>query len=138
MNAVDTNVLVYAIDFNESDKRVKARELLQKLSESSETVLLWQVLGEYVSCLRRFARSGRFPEADIADDVEDLLTLFPLAIPNEDVLRRSLTLTSEYSLSHWDSMLIAAAAVAGVDTLYSEDLDAGMTYDSVTVVNPFR
>ncbi len=137
MNAVDTNVLVYAIDFSESDKRVKARELLQKLSESSGTVLLWQVLGEYMSCLRRFARAGRFPEVEIADDVEDLLTLFPLVVPREDVVRKSLRLTSAYSLSHWDSMLIAAAAVAGVETLYSEDLDAGMTYDSVTVVNPF-
>ena len=39
-------------------------------------------------------------------------------------------------VSHWDSMLLACVA-AGVDTLYSEDLDAGMTYETVTVVNPF-
>ena len=26
---------------------------------------------------------------------------------------------------------------AGVDTLYSEDLDPGTTYETVTVVNPF-
>lgn len=42
-----------------------------------------------------------------------------------------------YSLSHWDSLLLAACATAGVDTLYSEDMDDGMTYDTVKVVNPF-
>lgn len=42
-----------------------------------------------------------------------------------------------YSVSHGDSMLIAACVEAGVDRLYSEDLDDGMTYDSVTIANPF-
>ena len=30
-----------------------------------------------------------------------------------------------------------ACLAAGVDTLYSEDLDPGTTYETVTVVNPF-
>ena len=37
----------------------------------------------------------------------------------------------------WDSLQLAACSDAGVDTLYSEDLDGGMTYDTVTIVNPF-
>ncbi len=53
------------------------------------------------------------------------------------VLRRSLDLSSRYSLSHWDSMLLAACLEAEVDTLYSEDFSAGAAYDTVTVVNPF-
>ena len=53
------------------------------------------------------------------------------------MLRKSLDLSSRYSLSHWDSMLIAACIDAGVRTLYSEDLGDGVAYDSVTVINPF-
>jgi predicted nucleic acid-binding protein len=34
-------------------------------------------------------------------------------------------------------MLIASCIDAGIDTLYSEDLGAGATYDSVQVINPF-
>ena len=50
----------------------------------------------------------------------------------------SLGLTSRHSLSHWDSLLIAAACIeANFETLYSEDLGDGEQYDSVTVVNPF-
>jgi predicted nucleic acid-binding protein len=34
-------------------------------------------------------------------------------------------------------MLLAAAAIAHVDTLYSENMCDGMTYGTVKVVNPF-
>jgi len=63
--------------------------------------------------------------------------VLPLALPTREVIPQSLLLSSRYSLSHWDSMLIAACLEAGVDTLYSDDMDDGMTYQSVTVVNPF-
>ena len=34
-------------------------------------------------------------------------------------------------------MLLAACVEAGIDTLYSEDLASGTTYDTVKVINPF-
>jgi predicted nucleic acid-binding protein len=46
-------------------------------------------------------------------------------------------LRARFSLSHWDSLLLAACKDAGVTTLYSEDMDAGTDYDGLTVVNPF-
>lgn len=137
MNAVDTNVFVYAIDFNEPTKQAKARTLLSQLVQLSDAVLLWQVAAEYLSCLRRFAAIGRIPVADVDADVLDLLSVYPLVLPTDKVIPVSLSLTSRFSLSHWDSLLLAACIEAGVDSLYSEDLDAGMTYDSVTVINPF-
>ena len=50
---------------------------------------------------------------------------------------RSEDSTHSTSLSHWDSLLLAACLEAGVETLYSEDLQDGANYDSVRVVNPF-
>ena len=46
-------------------------------------------------------------------------------------------LHSRFSLSHWDSMLLAACKDAGIDTLYSEDMDPGTDYDGLTIINPF-
>lgn len=137
MNAIDTNLLVYCIDFNELDKQMQARELLTSLVAACDTVLLWQVVGEYLNCLRRFAATRKFPAEDIDNDIKELLDIFPLASPSKNVISLSLSLFSRYQLSHWDSMLLAACIEAGVDTLYSEDLSAGMTYDSVKVINPF-
>lgn len=54
MNAVDTNILLYAVDDSEPSKQAKAQLLLRQLVASSEpTILLWQVLAETVHQLRR-------------------------------------------------------------------------------------
>jgi predicted nucleic acid-binding protein len=138
MNAVDTNVLVYLIDRDEPLKRDKAIELLDELvAEDVETVLLWQVAAEFLSCLRRWEREGRIARQETLGNFQRLDSMFRCVLPTQAVLWKSLDLSSRYSLSHWDSMLVAACIEAGVDTLYSEDLASGTQYDSMTVVNPF-
>ena len=138
MNAADTNVLVYAIDADEPVKQVAAIRLLDRLSEpASETVLLWQVAGEFLACLRRWQSAGKVSAADVEADIRDVLSMFPLAAPAPAVFELSLGLSSRFSLSHWDSMLLGACIDAGVDTLYSEDLSSGAVYQSVEVLNPF-
>ena len=138
MNAVDTNVLVYSVDQDEPAKQAKAIELLDRLTQPPvETVLLWQAAGEFLSCLRRWHSAGRVTSADVEQYLNRALAMFPLFLPTHSVLGRALELHSRYSLSHWDSMLLAACIEAGVTTLYSEDFGAGTTYDTVTVINPF-
>lgn len=138
MNAIDTNVFVYATDSDEPTKQAKAKNLLVKLvPASTRTILLWQVAGELLNCMRRWESRGKISAIDVEDNIRDVLRSFPMVISNENVITRSLSLSSRYSLSHWDSMLLAACIEVGVDTLYSEDLSGGVTYDSVQVVNPF-
>jgi predicted nucleic acid-binding protein len=62
---------------------------------------------------------------------------FSLRIPSEAVFKISFDLRSRFSLSHWDSMILAACKDADVTTLFTEDLDVGTDYDGLTVVNPF-
>ena len=139
MNAVDTNVFVYALDAEEPSKQAKAQELLDQLTQSpNETVLLWQVAGEVLSCRRRWEASGQVTAADVEASFRDVLAMFPLHKPSARVFDISFTLRAQFSLSHWDSMLLAAASEAGVNMLYSEDMSAGWTYGTVKVVNPFE
>jgi predicted nucleic acid-binding protein len=138
MNAVDTNVLIYFVDRDEPRKRAKAIELLDSLvKEDVETVLLWQVGAEFLSCLRRWENEGRIGRQDTLGNLQRVESMFRCVLPTQLVLRESLDLSFRYSLSHWDSMLVAACIEAGVRTLYSEDLAPDTQYDSVTVVNPF-
>jgi len=138
MNAVDTNILVYFVDRDEPVKRAKAIELLDNLvQEDVETVLLWQVAAEFLSCLRRWEREERIGRQETLGNLERLDSMFRCVLPTQAVLGKSLDLSSRYSLSHWDSMLVAACIEAGVRKLYSEDLASGTQYDSMTVVNPF-
>jgi predicted nucleic acid-binding protein len=137
MNAVDTNIFVYSLDVADPAKQTKARELLDRLVQPPiETLLPWQVAGELLSCLRKWEAAGRITAADVAAHFHDVLSMFPLRTPTAKVFDISFDLQARFSLSHWDSMLLAACKDAGVITLYSEDLDPGTDYDGLAVVNP--
>jgi len=138
MNAIDTNVFVYAIDTSDDEKYQLAVELISHLAMSKPpTLLIWQVACEYVNQLRKRARKNELTLVEVEDMTRRMLNLFPMQYPKEYTLLKSFDLISRYSLSHWDAMLIAACKEAGVTTLYSEDMQDGMDYDGVQIVNPF-
>lgn len=138
MNAVGTNVFVYALDADETVKQAKAQELFQQLAEASaSTVLPWQVAAELLSNLRKRESDCRISSGDVESHFRKFLAMFPLVTPSAQVFSTYFDLRVRFSLSHWDSMLLAACKEAGVTTLYSEDMDPGTDYDGLTIVNPF-
>jgi predicted nucleic acid-binding protein len=138
MNAADTNVYVYALDADEPAKQAKAVELFDRLMlQPAETALLWQVASELLGQLRKWESKGQFTAAEVESAFGRFRAMFVLRSPSESVLQISFTLRGRYSLSHWDSMLLAACQESGVTKLYSEDMADGMNYDGVTIVNPF-
>jgi predicted nucleic acid-binding protein len=139
MKAVDTNVLIYAVDAADPIKQERAGAILSQLSNDREDCrIVWQVAAEFLSFLRKWMAAGRLTLPELRDCHFHVLNLFPLAIPTVAVFDLSLDLSSRYSLSHWDSLLVAACIEAGIDTLYSEDMSDGAVYDSVTIVNPLK
>ena len=138
MNAIDTNVLVYAFDDEQVEKRGKAVELIDRLTDDPQsTILLWQVGCEFIAVLRRWQSQGRVSASDVETYCQEVLGYFQLVCPVPEIIPLALRLASQHSLSHWDSLLIAAALEAGVKCLYTEELGAGERYESLTVVNPF-
>ncbi len=47
-------------------------------------------------------------------------------------------MSERYKISYWDGAILAAAEQLGAPILYTEDLNDGQTYGSVTVINPFK
>ena len=138
MNAVDTNILVYAVDRHEPEKRQTALSLLRDLYTRPEPlVLLWQVAVEFVACLHRWRASDRIGMVDLQSYITNFVEPVPISMPGSGSLHRSVELVEKYALSHWDSLLIAACIDAEVETLFTEDMQAGATYDDVRIVNPF-
>lgn len=138
MNAVDTNVFVYSFDADEPVKKAKANLLIRQLLRSPSSVIVpWQVTGELLACLRRWQAKGKISQSNVEICLTGVISSFSIASTTTGIITISLSLSNRYSLSHWDSMLLAACIESGVDTLYSEDLSANTTYDTVTVINPF-
>ena len=51
---------------------------------------------------------------------------------------RGLVYAERHQLAIYDSMIVAAAALAGCTTLFSEDMHNGLVIDGVTVKNPYE
>jgi predicted nucleic acid-binding protein len=138
MNAVDTNVLVYHIDTRDPTKQAKAQALLGGLIASGQdTVLLWQAAGEFLQQLRRWEGQGIISWRQVIQFFGDVRATYRLVLPSNRVLDRSLDLTSRFSLSHWDSMIVAACIEAGVTKLYTEDMGSPTKFESLELENRF-
>ena len=133
MNAVDTNVLVYVDDFRDVRKQRIAEDLVDSLQDG---VLLWQVACEYLNVIRR----ARFPDYGLSEGhrrVRSLMRAWEFVHPQAPVIDKALDILDRYSLSFWDSLLVAACIHAGVERLYTEDFDAYPRIDGLEIVNPF-
>jgi len=132
------NILIYALDRDEPVKRSKARALVQRLATPPvSTVLLWQVAGETLRQMRRWEDLKKLIRVNTRRYLRSFQSFFPLVSPTSQVLDHALDLGDRYSLSHWDSMILGACLEAGVDTLYTEDMGAPITYSGVKLINPF-
>jgi predicted nucleic acid-binding protein len=138
MNAIDTNIFAYLFDSSAPAKKALAQKLLEGLIlRPHETVMLWQVASEFLACLRKVERKGLLGPEQLKVSFREVLQLFPLKFPSLGGLERALALYELYSLSHWDSLLIAACQESGVTRLYTEDMQHGANYSGVNIFNPF-
>lgn len=133
MNAVDTNILIYARDPRDVQKQAIAETLLSSMLDG---VLLWQVACEYVAASRKLEQFG-YDRSQIVADLADMREAWQTILPSWNVLDRALTLLTKYRLSFWDATLIAACLEAGVTRLYSEDFDSSARSEGLEIVNPF-
>lgn len=136
---VDTNVLVYGVDFREPAKQSVAQTLLKEGAASHSVKLAHQVLVEFVAAVVRPRGAARplSTPAEAWRSVEELLTTFEVLYPTADLVRLALRGAAMYQLSWYDAHLWAYAEHFGLDTLYSEDFQHGRRYGRVRVLNPF-
>ena len=132
MNAVDTNILIYACDKRDPAKQSRALDLI---AQTQDCVLLRQVACEFVAASRKLVTQG-FTPLDAWNRLAEFVEIMPLIAPTVGVLPFAQQLHLSSGVSFWDSMLLAACRDAGVTVLHSEDVPGGLI-DGVRVVNPF-
>ncbi len=62
----------------------------------------------------------------------------PVAPLTTAIHGRAVVLAREHGLSVYDALIVAAAHDAGCERLFSEDLQHGQKFGTLTVENPFR
>lgn len=126
----DTNLFIYA-ESQDSHKAMRAIEIIEDYP-----VISSQVINETVSVLTR--KQG-FSLAEAHEIAESLLDLCEVVAVDALTIRKAIDLAKRYSLSHWDSLIVASALLANCEKLYSEDMQHGQIFDErLTVINPFE
>lgn len=134
MNAVDTNVLIYARDPRDPVKHQKARAITASMTNGA---LLWQVACEFIAASRKLTSVG-YTQAQAWRELEQLRVIWRLILPSENVFVRAESLTATHNLSFWDAMIIAACVEGGITRLYTEDFDDSLSKATgVEIINPF-
>jgi predicted nucleic acid-binding protein len=131
---LDTNVLVYALDRREPEKRDRAREVLRRVGASGG-VLPAQVLSEFANvCLRKL--EPRPDPAAVQREVERLLLAFPVLPLTGPVVLEALRGVTEHLLSYYDAQIWAVARLGQVGVVLSEDFNPGAVLDGISFANP--
>ena len=126
----DTNILIYA--FASNDLRSARAESL--IAEGG--LIGVQVLNEFTNVTRRkLSWQWVQIEASLAV-IEELFG--PVAPLTKAIHTRAVQLAREHELSVYDALIVAAAQDAGCALLFSEDLQHGQKFGTLTVENPFR
>ncbi len=133
---VDTNILVYARDTRDVQKRSRAREWLDVLWKELRGRTSIQVLNEYYAVLTQSSRYAA-PREIAWDDVRELLKWKPQDLDGE-VLSRAREVEIRFSLNWWDCLIVAAAQAQSCSLLLTEDLQDGADYGGVIARNPFK
>ena len=129
----DTNVLVYLVDASEPPKQAIAVELISSHLRERSLVISTQVLQElYVIISRRHLLDPQ----DAADMIATLAQ--ERVVPSSaGFVVRSVGLATRYGISLWDALVVQAAIESECTVLFSEDLQDGMRFGELRVVNPF-
>ena len=127
---IDSNVILYLL--SKDAKKADAAEAVLRAGG----VISVQVLNEITNvALKKLGMP--WPEINqFLALLRSLCAVEPLTVETHD---RGRVVAERYGLSVYDSMIAAAALLAGCAVLYSEDMQNGLVVDKqLRVANPFK
>ena len=127
--AIDTNVVLYSWRSNDRKAQL-ARELIRP-----GTTISVQVLNETASVLTGKYKVSWDDTAEFLHLVRSAVRVMPL---NESIHELGVSIAARYRVHIYDALILASALAAQCDTLYSEDMHAGLVIENrLRIVNPF-
>ncbi len=135
---VDTNILCYAFDISEPDKRAAARRLLERVFQNEETLVVSvQNLAEF-AVVTREKMENPLPDDIITRFIEDIIAFDGWTVVRYDAgtVTRAIGISRAAHIHFWDALLVATMHEQGIDTIWSEDAHFSKIAGLV-VKNPF-
>jgi predicted nucleic acid-binding protein len=131
---VDTNIWLYAL-VRQIDGDPRHQQAADFLLQLTRPVISSQVLRETCSNL---IKKAHVSEETLCVLIGGWYQDCEIIVSNKTQHLLASKLRQSYSLSYWDSLIIAAALDGGCTTLFSEDMQHGQQIEGgLTIANPF-
>jgi predicted nucleic acid-binding protein len=131
--ALDSNIILYFEGVNDAVRQRTAQFLVDEI-ETTNLIVPMQALAE---CTSRLAKIPSWGRAKACEHMRAWSNRFETQDTNKVVFARALTISGRHNMQIFDSIILAAATVAGANVLLSEDMQDGFHYAGVTILNPF-
>jgi predicted nucleic acid-binding protein len=133
---VDTNVLVYAYDPTDGDRRDRAIEVLEFLGIRQLGSLSAQILGEFFVTVTRKIPTP-MTEAEAEPSVTNYARSWIIYDLTKSIVLEAVRGPQRHRLSYWDSLMWATAKLNDVPNVLSEDFNDGALLEGVRFLNSF-
>lgn len=130
---LDSNVLVYRVDYREPDKQAIASQLIDSVLAEGDAVISTQSLQEFYNATTR--KLGLAPV-----DARRLAMSFSAAFVVQltpQLIFAGMARHASGQFSFWDALIVEAALAGGAKVLYTEDMRDGTVVDGLRICNPF-
>ena len=130
-------MLVYPHDRREPERGDAAVAVLDSLAARGTAAISTQVLGEYFWVVTRRLPDPLPVTESVRNTARHAKAWLVLDITTATV-REALRGVENHGLSYWDSLIWAAARLAQIPVVLSEDFADGREIDGVLFRNPFK
>ncbi len=128
---IDSNIFIYLTDLG-NPKQAESKRFLNSTSDS-HIVISTQVLKEVSSVLLKKKKLS-IPEVK---GMLKFLNQYQIIETDSELIYQGIDLTASYSISFWDSLIVAAAKKGGCEHIITEDLGHSQQIEGITIENPF-
>jgi predicted nucleic acid-binding protein len=135
---IDTNILCYAIDAGEPEKRAVAANLLSRCWQSEIALAVSvQNLAEFSVVVTEKVKHP-VPEEIVIRFIRDIVSFDGWTVIGYDpgTIMDAVGIRRDSSLHFWDSLLVATMKQHNISTIYTEDSHF-KKIPGMTVINPF-
>ncbi|PAX53410.1 PIN domain-containing protein [Brunnivagina elsteri] len=134
---IDSNIWLYRFILNPRDAdAIPKQQIATTITNYQNSLISTQVVNDVCSNLIRKAGFNNPQIQILLEELAQGCEILPVSL---ETLQYSVKLRDRYSLSFWDSLIVASAVLGDARILYSEDMQDGLIVENtLQIVNPFR
>ncbi|NJO83048.1 MAG: PIN domain-containing protein [Blastochloris sp.] len=131
---IDSNVWLYAIMDVQDPK--KSQIAKQVITQATLILVSTQTINEV--CVN-LVRNKFLDEPGIRAVSDSFYGQYQVVDISRNGIRKASEIRERYSVSYWDSLVLATALIDGCEQLLTEDMQDGFIVDGqLTIINPFK